>query len=82
MMQRSSVASPISPPKVGEWPDLMTEEELIEFLRIPEVSKAGDFHNVVENLKRMRELPRIRISHKPLYPRAAVLSWIEENLEK
>lgn len=60
-------------------PDLMTEEELIEFLRIPEVSDAKDPHNVVENLKRSRDLPRFHISNKTLYPRKAVLEWIEEN---
>jgi len=64
-----------------DFPDLMTEEELIDFLRIPEVSKAKDFHCVVENLKRMRDLPRIRISNKPLYLKEAVISWIQKNLE-
>ena len=28
-------------------PDLMTEEELIKFLRIPEVSKSGNHHHVI-----------------------------------
>ena len=32
--------------------ELMTEDELIVYLRIPEVSKSKDYHNVVENLKR------------------------------
>ena len=63
-------------------PDLMTEEELIEFLRIKEVSKAEDFHNVVENLKQNRDLPRVHICNKALYPKKAVLKWIEENTEK
>jgi hypothetical protein len=63
------------------FPDLMTESELIDFLRIPEVSNAKDFHHVVENLKRMRDLPRIRISNKPLYLKEAVISWIQKNLE-
>jgi hypothetical protein len=39
----------------------MTEDELIAYLRIPEVSKSKDYHNVVENLKRMHQLPRIHI---------------------
>lgn len=56
---------------------LMTEEELIKFLRIPEVSSSKDYHNVIENLKRMHDLPRIRICGKPLYPRQAVLKWID-----
>jgi hypothetical protein len=61
------------------FPDLLTEEELIEFLRIPEVSKAKDHHNVIENLKRMHGLPRIHICGKPLYPIEAVKKWVEEN---
>ncbi len=53
-------------------PELMTEEELVQFLRIPEVSKAGSHKNVIDNLKRMRDLPCIHISKQPLYPLAAV----------
>jgi hypothetical protein len=60
-------------------PELMTEDELIRFLRIPEISKSKDYHNVVENLKRMHDLPRIRICGKPLYPLQAVRKWIEDN---
>ena len=58
--------------------DLLTEDELIDFLRIPEVSKAADYHNVVENLKRMHELPRIHLCGKPLYPIEAVKKWIKD----
>jgi predicted nucleic-acid-binding protein len=58
-------------------PELMTESELIEFLRIPELSKSKDHHNVIENLKRMHQLPRIHICGKPLYPREAVREWIK-----
>jgi hypothetical protein len=57
--------------------DLMTEDELIVYLRIPEVSKSKDYHNVVENLKRMHELPRIHICGKPLYPREAIKEWVK-----
>ena len=57
-------------------PDLMTEAELVEYLRIPEVSKAKNLHNVIDNLKRMRDLPRIHICGQPLYPREAVQEWI------
>jgi len=57
-------------------PELMTEAELIEFLRISEVSRATDTHNVVENLKRVHHLPRIHICGKPLYPREAIREWI------
>jgi hypothetical protein len=57
--------------------DLLTEQELISFLRIPEVSKAADYHNVIENLKRMHGLPRVHICGKPLYPVVAIRKWIE-----
>jgi len=56
----------------------MTEEELIRFLRIPEISNAKDYRNVVENLKRLRNLPRIHICNRTLYPREAILRWIEQ----
>jgi len=58
--------------------ELMIEAELIEFLRIPEISKSKDYHNVIENLKRMRDLPRVYICGKPLYPIEAVREWIKE----
>ena len=59
-------------------PELLTEEELIRYLRIPEVSSARDYHNVIENLKRMHDLPRIHVCGKPLYPREALRQWIQE----
>ena len=59
------------------FPDLMTEAELLEYLRIPLVSDA-DGHNVIENLKRCRGLPRIHVCNKTLYPKKAVQDWIEE----
>ena len=59
------------------FPELMTEGELIQFLRIPEISKSKDYHNVIEHLKRNRELPRIHICNKALYPLKAVLAWIQ-----
>jgi hypothetical protein len=60
-------------------PLLLTEAEVIRLLRIPEVSNAADRHNVIENLKRMRGLPRIHLCGKALYPLAAVTRWIDEN---
>ena len=63
-------------------PDLMTEEELIEFLRIPSVTTATDYHNVIYNLIRFRDLPRIQISRKLLFPRKAILKWINEQTIK
>lgn len=58
--------------------ELMTESELIQFLRIPEISSSNDYHNVIEHLKKFRGLPRIHICRKALYPRKVVLEWIEK----
>ncbi len=57
---------------------LMTETELIQFLRIPEISDSKDYHNVIEHLKRYRDLPRIHICNKILFPKNAILKWIEK----
>jgi len=59
-------------------PELMTESELIQFLRIPEISGSTNYHNVIENLKRVRRLPRIHICRKVLYPKKAILEWVEK----
>ena len=61
-----------------EFPDLMTEAELIRYLRIPEISNATDPHNVIENLKRMRDLPRLHLCNKVLYPLNAIKEWVEQ----
>ena len=58
-------------------PQLMTQNELVQFLRIPEISAAKDQNNVIEHLKRYRDLPRIRLCNKTLYPLDAILEWIE-----
>ena len=63
-------------------PELLTEDELIRFLRIPEISKAKNYGNVIENLKRMHDLPCIHMCKKPLYPLNAVRTWIEDKLLK
>ncbi|RKY04111.1 MAG: hypothetical protein DRP56_10470 [Planctomycetota bacterium] len=58
--------------------ELLTEEELVLFLRIPHVSNSKNYHNVIENLKRMHGLPRIHICGKTLYPIKGIQKWIEE----
>ena len=63
-------------------PALLTEVELIQFLRIPEVSSAANYHSVVKNLIRFKDLPRIQICKKLLFPKKAVLEWIEEQTVK
>ena len=63
-------------------PDLMTESELLRYLRIPEITNAKNHSHVVENLKRMHNLPCIHICQKSLYPLEAIRRWIEEKLLK
>ena len=63
-------------------PDLLTIDEVIQVLRIPQVSTSKDYHNVVKNLIRFRDLPRIQICKKLLFPKKAVLEWIEKELVK
>ena len=58
--------------------ELLTEKELVVFLRIPHVSNSKNYHNVIENLKRMHGLPRVHICGKPLYPIEGIRKWIEE----
>ena len=61
---------------------LLTEDELIKFLRIPQISKAKNYHNVIAHLKRYRNLPCIHLCHQPLYPIQTILRWIEETIQK
>jgi hypothetical protein len=64
-------------------PDLLTIDEVSLVLRIPELSSSKDYHNVVKNLIRFRDLPRLQICNKLLFPKKAVLNWIEkETIQK
>ncbi|HNS21328.1 MAG TPA: hypothetical protein PKH24_12570 [Sedimentisphaerales bacterium] len=63
-------------------PVLLTEDELIGLLRIPEIAGVAEHHNVIENLKRMHSLPCIHICKTPLYPFEAVRQWILDKVEK
>lgn len=58
-------------------PELLTEDEVIRFLRIPEISAAKNHSNTIDNLKRMHGLPRIHICGKVLYPKDAIKEWIK-----
>jgi len=81
--QESNTFTPsVAQPDGAKVQELMTEEEVAAFLRIPSVSKADNYGNVIENLKRMHDLPCIHICKKPLYPLNAVRKWIEEKLLK
>lgn len=64
--------------ETSSYQDLLTKEELSKYLRIPEVSDLQDYHNVVEHLKRVQDLPRIHICKKTLYPLEAVRDWLEK----
>ena len=59
-------------------PELMREDELIQFLRIPEISGSKNYHNVIEHLKKNRNLPRIYICNTAMYPKKAITEWIEK----
>jgi hypothetical protein len=63
------------------FPELMTEDELIQFLRIPEISKSKNHRQVIAHLKRFHRLPCIHISRQPLYPLEAIRQWVIEKVE-
>ena len=65
---------------LGPCPTVMTEEELIRFLRIPEISGATNYDNVVENLKRAHGLPRIHLCGKTVYLADAVKQWLQQHV--
>jgi len=81
--QQISRLTSVLPRSDGEFdlcPTVMTEEELIRFLRIPEISNAGRHRNVVENLKRTRGLPRIHLCGKTVYLTDSVKAWLENHI--
>ena len=77
---KSTTILPSSDGKFGFCPTVMTEEELIQFLRIPEISNARNHRNVVENLKRTRGLPRIHLCGKTVYLTDSVKAWLENHI--
>ncbi len=64
----------------GPCPTIMTEEELIRFLRIPEISGASNHHHVIENLKRRHGLPRIHLCGKAVYLAGSVRLWLQQRV--
>jgi hypothetical protein len=58
----------------------MTEEELIQFLRIPQTSNAANHRHVIENLKRNHGLPRIHLCGKTVYLTDSVKQWLERHV--
>jgi hypothetical protein len=63
-------------------PELMTKNELIRFLRIPEISKSQDYDNVVDNLVGMHGLPCIHLCRQPLFPLEAIRRWIHDKVQQ
>jgi hypothetical protein len=61
-------------------PTVMTEEELIQFLRIPEISGATNHHHMIENLKRRHGLPRIHLCGKTVYLTDSVRQWLQKHV--
>jgi hypothetical protein len=73
----------ILPTPDGEFrtcPAIMTEEELIRFLRIPEISSASNHRNVIENLKRKHGLPRIYLCGRAVYLTDSVKKWLQSHV--
>jgi hypothetical protein len=64
----------------GPCPTVMTKEELIRFLRIPEISNARNYRNVIENLKRVHGLPRIHLCGKTVYLTDSVRQWLQKHV--
>lgn len=61
-------------------PTIMTEDELIRFLRIPAISSASDHPNVIENLKRKHGLPRIYLCGRAVYLTDSVKQWLQRHV--
>jgi hypothetical protein len=78
--RESTAILPESNGRFGLCPTVMTEEELIRFLRIPEVSGATNHHHVVENLKRRHGLPRIHLCGKVVYLADSVRQWLQQRV--
>lgn len=56
--------------------DVMTEHELIEYLRIPCVSKAANYRWAIDHLIRTRDLPCFHMCRKRVFSLAAVRQWV------
>ena len=82
-MQQNLEALAILPDADGGFglcPTVMTEAELIRFLRIPEISTAANHRHVVENLKRVHGLPRIHLCGKTVYLADSVKQWLQQRV--
>ena len=59
---------------------VMTEEKLIRFLRIPEISTATEYRHVIQNLKSKHGLPRIHLCGKTVYLTDSVKAWLHQHV--
>ena len=75
-----STMLPIPESTILACPTLMTEEELIRFLRIPEISNAANRRHVIENLKRVHGLPRIHLCGKTVYLTDSIKQWLQRHV--
>ena len=66
----------------NSFPDIMIESELIQYLRIPEISKSNNYHNVIEHLKRFRGLPSFHLCNREVFIRKVIDQWLEEGIFK
>ena len=80
--QRALSALPDGNGGLCQCPEIMTEEEVIRYLRIPKVSNAADFKYVIDNLIRAHDLPCIHICRRRLYPIEGVRKWITRKLRE
>ena len=64
--------------KSKSYPDLMTGQELIEYLRMSEVSTSKNLKRSVQYLKSYKGLPRINIGRSTLYPLKAIREWLDK----
>jgi hypothetical protein len=81
--QHTDLTAKVSPgPMPYAYPLLLTENEVIDLLRIPEISHAENHHLVIKNLKRVHGLPCIHICKTPLYPFEAIRQWLLDKAER
>jgi hypothetical protein len=82
MQEHVELPAPMPTPDggFGPCPIVMAEEELIRFLRIPEISSAANHHHVIENLKRVHGLPRIHLCGKTVSLADSVRKWLEQRV--
>lgn len=62
----------------NSYPDVMTEPEVVEYLRIPALSdaKAANYKFVIDNLIRMRGLPCLHLCRKRAFCLSEVRQWV------